>query len=42
MFNYVPNFPANSAAYSYLANSPLVGQIVFQQSDATRMTTSKQ
>jgi YD repeat-containing protein len=27
---------------TYLANSPLVGQIVFQQSAATRMTTSKQ
>ena len=32
----------NSAAYTYLANSPLVGQIVFQQIGATRMTTSKQ
>jgi RHS repeat-associated protein len=32
----------NSAAYSYLANSPLVGQIVFKQSGTTRMTTSKQ
>ena len=28
--------------YSYLANSPLAGQIVFQQSGATRMTTTKQ
>jgi RHS repeat-associated protein len=32
----------NSAIYSYLANSSLVGQITFQQSGATRMTTSKQ
>lgn len=32
----------NAALYSYLANSPLVGQITYQQSDATRMTTSKQ
>jgi hypothetical protein len=28
-------------AYSYLANSPLVEQITFQQSEETRMTTSK-
>ena len=33
---------ANAAAYSYLANSPLVGQITFSQSGATKMTTSKQ
>ena len=32
----------NSAAYSYLANSPLVGQIVFAHSGTTKMTTSKQ
>ena len=32
----------NSAAYSYLANSPLVGQITFQSNSVTRMTTSKQ
>ena len=32
----------NSAAYSYLANSPLVGQIAFKQSGTTVMTTSKQ
>ena len=30
------------AAYSYLANSPLVGQIVFTQNGSTRMTTTKQ
>jgi len=32
----------NAATYSYLANSPLVGQIAFKQSSTTRMTTSKQ
>ena len=32
----------NTAAYSYLANSPLVGEIVCQQSGTTRMTTTKQ
>src|SRR5271157_750072 len=32
----------NSNKYSYLAYSPLVGQIVYQQSGTTRMTTSKQ
>jgi RHS repeat-associated protein len=32
----------NSANYSYLANSPLVSQIVFKQSSTTRMTTKKQ
>jgi YD repeat-containing protein len=32
----------NSATYTYLANSPLVSQIVFQQSGTTRMTTGKQ
>jgi len=32
----------NSATYSYLANSPLVGQIVFASNGVTRMTTSKQ
>jgi hypothetical protein len=30
-----------SATYSYLANSPLVGQIVFQSNGQTRMTTTK-
>jgi YD repeat-containing protein len=33
---------AYSATYSYLANSPLVSQIVFKQSMTTRMTTTKQ
>ena len=33
---------ANSATYSYLANSPLVSQITFKQSGTTRMTTTKQ
>ena len=32
----------NSARYSYLANSPLVGQIAFKQNGAVRMTTTKQ
>ena len=32
----------NWATYSYVANSPLVGQIMYQQSGTTRMTTSKQ
>jgi RHS repeat-associated protein len=32
----------NSAAYSYLAFSPLVGQITFANSGTTEMTTSKQ
>src|SRR5271157_1306461 len=32
----------NSAAYSYLAFSPLVGQIVFKSNTVTRMTTAKQ
>lgn len=36
------NTGANGAAYAYLANSPLVGQIVFTNSGTTRMTTSKQ
>jgi RHS repeat-associated protein len=31
----------DNAAYSYLANSPLVSQIVFKQSSTTRMTTTK-
>jgi RHS repeat-associated protein len=31
----------NSAAYSYLANSPLVGQIAFAHSGATLMTATK-
>jgi hypothetical protein len=30
----------NRASYSYLANSPLVGQIVFANNGATRMTTT--
>src|SRR6266540_3993141 len=30
-----------SAGYSYLANSPLVSQIIFKQSGTTRMTTTK-
>ena len=32
----------NTANYSYLANSPLVGQIAFANNGATRMTTTKQ
>jgi hypothetical protein len=32
----------NSATYSYLANSPLVSQITFQNGATTRMTTAKQ
>jgi RHS repeat-associated protein len=32
----------NSAAYTYVANSPLVGQIVFTNGGALRMTTTKQ
>ena len=32
----------NSATYSYLANSPLVGQIVFASNMTTRMTTTNQ
>jgi len=32
----------DSATYSYLANSPLVWQIAFQQSTTMRMTTTKQ
>jgi len=32
----------NSATYSYLANSPLVSEIVFQNNGVTRMTTTKQ
>jgi hypothetical protein len=31
-----------TATYTYLANSPLVSQIAFQQSTTTRMTTTKQ
>jgi hypothetical protein len=31
-----------TAAYSYLANSPLVSQIVFKENATTRMTTTKQ
>jgi hypothetical protein len=30
-----------SATYAYLANSPLVSQIVFRSSTVTRMTTTK-
>ncbi len=33
---------ANSATYTYLANSPLVSQIVFANNGTTRMTTAKQ
>jgi RHS repeat-associated protein len=33
---------AFSAAYTYLANSPLVSQITFKQSSTVRLTTSKQ
>jgi len=33
---------AYSAAYTYLANSPLVSQIAFKQGTTTRMTTTKQ
>jgi len=36
------NSGANGAVYSYLANSPLVSQIVFTNSGTTRMTTTKQ
>jgi RHS repeat-associated protein len=32
---------ANTATYSYVANSPLIGQIEFKQSGTTRMTTTK-
>jgi len=32
----------NTATYSHLANSPLVGQIVFANYGSTRMTTTKQ
>jgi RHS repeat-associated protein len=32
----------NSATYSYLANSPLVSQILFKQAAATRITTTQQ
>jgi hypothetical protein len=31
----------NSATYSYLANSPLIEQVVFKQGTTTRMTTTK-
>jgi YD repeat-containing protein len=31
-----------SASYSYLANSPLISDILFKQNGATRMTTTKQ
>jgi YD repeat-containing protein len=31
----------NTAAYSYLANSPLVGQITFASNSVTKMTTTK-
>ena len=33
---------ANSAAYSYLTNASLAGQIVYAQNGTTRMTTTKQ
>src|SRR5579863_3717613 len=32
----------NSATYTYIANSPLVGQIAFKQSSTARMTTTQQ
>jgi len=32
----------DNATYSYLANSPLVGQIAFKQNGTARMTTTKQ
>src|ERR1044071_6617040 len=32
----------NSATYTYLANSPLVNQIVFKSNTVTRLTTTKQ
>lgn len=32
----------NTATYSYLANSPLVGQIAFTNYNALRLTTVKQ
>ena len=32
----------NSAGYGYLANSPLVGQILFTNNGTVRMTTTKQ
>ena len=31
-----------NANYSYVANSPLVGQIAFKNNTTTRMTTTKQ
>jgi len=31
----------NTATYNYLANSPLVSQMTFQQNGATRVTTTK-
>jgi len=33
---------ADSATYSYTANSPLVGQVMFSNNGALRMTTTKQ
>ena len=36
------NGSGSSATYSYLANSPLVGQIAFANGGQTRMTTTKQ
>ena len=38
--NAVPATP-HSATYSYVANSPLVGQVVFKQNTTVRMTTTK-
>ena len=32
----------NTATYSYLANSPLVSQVFFQQNGSTKMTTRKE
>src|SRR5439155_8945175 len=40
-FATVGDGAANLATYTYLANSPLVSQIVFKQSGTTRMTTTK-
>ena len=36
------HFPNRIATYSYLANSPLVGQIAFTNNGAVTMTTTKQ
>ena len=39
---YASDGYVDSAAYSYLANSPLAGQITFSRRSRTRMTTTKQ